>query len=107
MDNPFIIAAEKAFRDCLLSDESPAYLTGYDKQNFRLAELEFKRRLEAAAKAFDACKTGMDLSMTHLATEMNKAWWKSIKRYKLDYDEGAAQLAFQEAMKPHFEVRLF
>lgn len=107
MNNPFHRAAMKAFMD------SVAAFVGKhgcgDASVAEMAELvfDFERRLESQARAFDACKSGSKISMTTLAAEQSKALMLFYRRLKLDGNLLAAQRAFEDHMRPHFEVRLW
>lgn len=74
-----------------------------------MAELafDFERRLESQARAFDACKSGSEISMETLSHEMLKAFYLAKARIRLDGDWAAAERVFNDHMKPHFEIRLW
>ncbi len=96
MNNIFHRAAVKALADML-----------DDTTSKRKAIAEFERRLEAQAKAFDACKSGTEISMGALEHEMQKA----LARFHRQIISGVRFLdalgEFNETMKPHFEIRLW
>lgn len=107
MNNPFHRAAIKAFEDiyCDLVDMLPIELS--DRVSNREFKRAFTQKLEDQARAFDACKSGTDISMKTLSHEMLKALYKLKARLKIDGDWAAAERAFNDHMRPHFEIRLW
>ena len=107
MNNPFHRAAIKAFSEVLESIEASTGRELLGPPCRANARILFEQKLEAQARAFDACKRGSDISMTNLQSEMTKALYKFRSRLKLDGDVLAAERVFNDHMKPHLEIRLW
>lgn len=107
MNSPFHRAAVKAFEDVYVEMVEMLPIELADLVGNREFRREFASKLEAQAKAFDACKSGTQISMQALHHEMTKALAAYRKRMKVDGDFLAAERAFFDHMKPHFEIRLW
>lgn len=107
MNNPFHRAAIKAFRETLVAYGQLPKDVPADFDEVVYLEREFERRLEDQARAFDACKSGTEISMKTLQHEIMHAIAKFSRRLKLDGNFQEAERAFRDHMKPHFEIRLW
>jgi len=107
MNNPFHRAAIKAFVETLETSLGQKSGGPLSPATIAAASIVFETKLESQAKAFDACKRGQDISMSNLAHEMSLALYAYRKRVRLDGDHLAAERAFNDHMKPHFEIRLW
>lgn len=107
MNNPFHRAAVKAFSELVKKISLHTNIQIAQGVESGAWVREFEAKLEAAAKAFDSCKRGTEISMTALQHEQQHALSAFAKRLKLDGDYMSACRAFNEHMKPHFEIRLW
>lgn len=107
LHNPAFHMLYQSVRRCLEKHAAQGTFGNLSPGDLRNVIGDIEGAMETAAKAFDACKTGKEISMRDMRDAMAHAWWDSIKTLRRTNDETAANRAFHEAMRPHFEIRLF
>lgn len=103
----FIRTAHAAFQKWMVERQMKSDFSAHTSAE-RLIHLgQFHSALISTLEQSHLAKLPDGLTLTEFANELNKAWWESIKPLQYSGDEFHANRVFREAIKPHFEARLF
>lgn len=107
MNSPHFLSATKAFAAWLDDAFNRGVIGDITPADLRTMKNDFAARVEAQARALDQCRTGADISVAELTSQIAHALARYKKARRNVPNEDIADRAFWDHLKPHLEMRLF